>query len=123
MDELPGERKRPNPSFLSAIGMQTMLKENLERRCQIILIEKRYGQRNKVQTVFSFMKRRFGDEIKSRLYRSQVKELKLKCIVYSVDRFLKKQRIFITDQGFNKAGILIKPPIILEISPVLYPHG
>jgi hypothetical protein len=51
---------------------------------------KRYGQRNKVETVFSVIKRRFGDEIKSRLYRSQVKELKLKCIVYSVDRFLKK---------------------------------
>jgi hypothetical protein len=58
---------------------------------------KRYGQRNKVETVFSVMKRRFGDEIRSRLYRSQVKELKLKCIVYSVDLFLKKQRIFITD--------------------------
>jgi len=58
---------------------------------------KRYGQRNKVETVFSVIKRRFGDEIKSRLYTSQVKELKLKCIVYSIDRFLKKQRIFIVD--------------------------
>lgn len=58
---------------------------------------KRYGQRNKVETVFSVMKRRFGDEIRSRHYRGQVKELKLKCIVYSVDLFLKKQRIFITD--------------------------
>jgi transposase len=57
----------------------------------------RYGQRNKVETVFSVIKRRFGDDIKSRLYRNQVKELKLKCIVYSVDRFLKRQRIFITD--------------------------
>ncbi|MEI6293813.1 MAG: IS5 family transposase [Methanomicrobiales archaeon] len=57
----------------------------------------RYGQRNKVETVFSVIKRRFGDEIKARFYRSQVKELKLKCIVYSVDLFLKKQRIFITD--------------------------
>jgi hypothetical protein len=58
---------------------------------------KRYGQRNTVETVFSVIKRRFGNEIKSRRFRNQVKELKLKCIVYSVDRFLKKQRIFITD--------------------------
>ena len=57
----------------------------------------RYGQRNKVETVFSVIKRRFGDQIKSRRFRSQVKELKLKCIVYSIDLFLKKQRIFITD--------------------------
>ena len=57
----------------------------------------RYGQRNKVETVFSVIKRRFGDEIKGRFYRSQVKELKLKCIVYSVDLFLKHQRIFITE--------------------------
>jgi len=40
----------------------------------------RYGQRNKVETVFSVIKRRFGDQIKSRQLRSQVKELKLKCI-------------------------------------------
>ena len=58
---------------------------------------KRYGQRNKVETVFSVIKRRFGDEIKSRRYRNQVKELKLKCIVYSIDRFLKKQRIFVVE--------------------------
>lgn len=42
----------------------------------------RYGQRNKVETVFSVIKRRFGDEIKGRFYKSQVKELKLKCIVW-----------------------------------------
>ena len=58
---------------------------------------KRYSQRNKVETVFSVIKRRFGDEIKSRIFRSQVKELKIKCIVYSLDLFLKNQRIFITD--------------------------
>jgi transposase len=57
----------------------------------------RYGQRNKAETVFSVIKRRFGDEIKSRGFRSQVKELKLKLIVYSIDRFLKRQRIFITN--------------------------
>jgi transposase len=57
----------------------------------------RYSERNKVETVFSVIKRRFGDEIKSRIFRSQAKELKLKCIVYSLDLFLKNQRIFITD--------------------------
>jgi transposase len=59
--------------------------------------KKRYFQRNKVETVFSVMKRQFGDEISARLFRSQVKEVKIKCIVYSIDRFLKIQRIFMVD--------------------------
>ena len=65
------------------------MSENFDRQ--------RYGQRNKAETVFSVIKRRFGDEIKSRGFRSQVKELKLKLIVYSIDLFLKGQRIFITN--------------------------
>ena len=32
--------------------------------------KKRYGQRNKVETVFSVLKRRFGDEITARLFRN-----------------------------------------------------
>jgi hypothetical protein len=32
--------------------------------------QKRYGQRNKVETVFSVLKRRFGDEITARLFRN-----------------------------------------------------
>jgi transposase len=59
--------------------------------------KKRYCQRNKVETVFSVIKRRFGDEITARLFRNQVKEMKIKCIAYSVDRFLKIQRIFVVD--------------------------
>ena len=59
--------------------------------------KKIYGQRNKAETVFSVMKRRFGDEITTRRFRNQVKEVKIKCIVYSVDRFLKNQRIFLVD--------------------------
>ena len=49
------------------------------------------------ETVFSVIKRRFGDEIKNRGFRCKVKELKLKLIVYSIDLFLNRQRIFITN--------------------------
>jgi hypothetical protein len=53
-----------------------------------------YGQRNMAETVFSILKRLFGETIYSRSYRQQVKEIKLKCIIFSIVRFLKKQRVF-----------------------------
>ena len=53
-----------------------------------------YGRRNMAETVFSILKRLFGEIIYSRSYRQQVKEIKLKCIIFSIDRFLKKQRVF-----------------------------
>lgn len=55
---------------------------------------KTYGQRNMAETVFSILKRLFGETIYSRSYRQQVKEIKLKCIIFSIDRFLKNQRVF-----------------------------
>jgi predicted enzyme involved in methoxymalonyl-ACP biosynthesis len=53
--------------------------------------KKIYGQRNMAETAFSILKRVFGDIIHARSYRQQVKEIKLKCIVFSIDRFLKHQ--------------------------------
>ena len=53
-----------------------------------------YHQRNLVETVFSVLKRRFGDDVKAVKYVNQFREVKLKCLVYSIDRFLKSQRIF-----------------------------
>jgi len=56
--------------------------------------KKIYGQRNMAETAFSILKRMFGETIYARSYRQQVKEIKLKCIVFSLDRFLKHQRVF-----------------------------
>jgi len=53
-----------------------------------------YGRRNMAETVFSILKRLFGETIYSRSYRQQVKEIKMKCIIFSIDRFLKNQRVF-----------------------------
>jgi transposase len=34
-----------------------------------------YHQRNKVETVFSVIKRKFGESLKARKYRLQIKEI------------------------------------------------
>jgi hypothetical protein len=53
-----------------------------------------YETPNLVETVFSVVKRRFGECVRGTRFRNQVKEIKLKCIAYSVDRILKEQKIF-----------------------------
>jgi len=48
--------------------------------------EKRYRERNKVETAFSVLKRRFGEELKARKYRCQVKEIKTKLILHNLTK-------------------------------------
>jgi len=38
----------------------------------------KYHPRNLVETVFSVLKRKFGESLKARNYRNQIKELKIK---------------------------------------------
>ena len=40
-----------------------------------------YHKRNNVETVFSVIKRKFGEKILARKYLTKLKEIKLKCIV------------------------------------------
>ncbi len=56
-----------------------------------------YHKRNLVETVFSILKRKFGDDLRAVKFLNQVREMKLKCLVYSIDRFLKSQRILGVD--------------------------
>jgi len=41
----------------------------------------RNHQRNKVETVFSIMKRKFAESLKARKYRLHVREIKIKMIL------------------------------------------
>jgi len=47
-----------------------------------------YGRRNMIETMFSVIKRKFGDTLYSRSLRLQKKELKLLCIVYNLHRYV-----------------------------------
>jgi len=48
----------------------------------------RYHQRNKVETVFSVIKRTFGEAMKERKFHAQVKELKIKLILYNISKII-----------------------------------
>jgi transposase len=57
-----------------------------------------YHNRNLVETMFSVLKRKYGEEIKAKRYRNQSKEVKLKLLVHNLDRHVKVVLIF--KQGF-----------------------
>ncbi len=48
----------------------------------------RYHQRNKVETVFSVLKRKFGEALKARKFHAQIKELKIKLILYNISKII-----------------------------------
>lgn len=50
--------------------------------------EEKYHQRNKVETVFSVLKRKFGEALKARQYRQQIKEIKIKVILYNISKMI-----------------------------------
>lgn len=47
-----------------------------------------YHRRNLVETVFSVLKRKFGESLKARNYRNQIKELKIKLILYNISKII-----------------------------------
>jgi transposase len=68
--------------------------------------EEKYHQRNKVETVFSVLKRRFGETLKTRKYRLQVKEIKIKIILYNISRMISTLSSLILIEEFYRANKL-----------------
>jgi transposase len=62
-----------------------------------------YHQRNKAETVFSVLKRRFGESLKARKYRLQVKEIKIKVILYNLSRIISTFLFLILAEEFYRA--------------------
>jgi len=74
------------------------------RRKMVSLFDSdQYHQRNKVETVFSVLKRKFGESLKSRKYRLQVKEIKIKVILYNLSRMMKLFCVLVLIEEFYRA--------------------
>jgi hypothetical protein len=67
-----------------------------------------YNQRNKNETIVSVIKRLFGEHIRSRLVRTQNRELSLRCIAYNAHRLT---NIALIIDGFCKALNIINQHI------------
>ncbi|NPE30282.1 transposase [Methanococcoides sp. SA1] len=62
-----------------------------------------YHQRNLVETMFSVLKRKYGEEIISKKYWNQLKEIKFKVLVHNLDRYVRV--IFIIQMRFSTEPI------------------
>jgi hypothetical protein len=56
-----------------------------------------------VETVFSVLKRKFGETLKARKYRLQVKVIKIKVILYNLSRIISTLSILILIEDFYRA--------------------
>ena len=70
----------------------------------------KYHQRNKVETVFSVLKRKFGESLEARKYRLQVKEIKIKVILYNLSRMISGFSIIVIVKEFYRAQKSNKNP-------------
>jgi len=68
--------------------------------------QEKYHQRNKVETVFSVLKRKFGEALKARKYRLQIKEIKIKVILYNLSRVISTLSFLILIEDFYRALFL-----------------
>jgi hypothetical protein len=67
---------------------RTRISVYYRRRLAHAFDEEKYQQRNKVETVFSVLKRKFGEALRARIYRLQIKEIKIKVILYNLSRMI-----------------------------------
>lgn len=73
------------------------------RRLAYAFDEEMYHQRNKVETVFSVLKRKFGEALKARIYRLQIKEIKIKVILYNISRRITTLSFLLPIEEFYRA--------------------
>ena len=60
----------------------------------------KYHQRNKVETAFSVLKRRFGVSLKARKFYLQVKEIEIKIILHNITKAVQNQIIVVVIKEF-----------------------
>jgi hypothetical protein len=53
--------------------------------------------------VFSVLKRKFGESLKARKYQLQVKEIKIKVILYNLSRAMKSFSVLVVIEEFYRA--------------------
>ena len=60
-------------------------------------------RRNISETVFSVLKIVYGEEVRSRRFRNQVKEIKIKLILYNINKSIKNLFVLVIIEDFYRA--------------------
>jgi len=62
------------------------IKGKYRRQLYLTFDKIRYNKRNIAETTFSVVKRKFGEVLRARKFYNQVKETKIKLIVYNINK-------------------------------------
>ncbi|AKB69777.1 Mobile element protein [Methanosarcina mazei LYC] len=62
------------------------IKGKYRRQLHLTFDKIRYNKRNIAEATFSVVKRKFGEVLRARKYFNQVKEIKIKLIVYNINK-------------------------------------
>ena len=62
------------------------IKGKYRKQLYLIFDKNKYNKRNIAETTFSVVKRKFGEVLRARKFYNQVKEIKIKLIVYNIDK-------------------------------------
>jgi hypothetical protein len=73
------------------------------QRITLSFNQEKYHLRNKVETVFSVMKRKFGESLKARKYRLQIKKITIKVILCNLSRTISTFLFLIFIEEFYRA--------------------
>jgi Transposase DDE domain len=81
-------REEIKADSIISIGERKRKKIRGKYRKQLNLVFDRikYNQRNIVETIFSLIKRKLGETLRAKKFRYQAKEIKIKLIVYNINR-------------------------------------
>jgi hypothetical protein len=79
-----------------------------------------YHQRNRVETVFSVLKRKFGEVLKARKYRLQSKEIKIKVILSNLSRIMIFLSLFLWSLWISTKPDILRPSEALFIYEILF---
>ena len=86
---------------------RTRISGYYRRRLAQSFDEEKYHQRNKVEPVFSILKRKFGESRKARKFRLQVNEINIKVILYNISGMISAFLFLILVEEFHRAKIFI----------------
>ena len=65
----------------------------------------KYHQRNKVESIFSVIKKKYGSRLRARTFSSQKKEVLCKLVAYNVDKL--STFCYLVFRGFQQSPFLM----------------
>ena len=79
-------REKIKADSIISLRKRKKIKGKYRKQLYLSFDKTKYNKRNIAETMFSVVKRKFGETLKARKFCNQVKEIKVKLTIYNIDR-------------------------------------